>query len=124
MSYVFGTVLIAILAGNGFWWRRADRSLRGVPHAVAWRWLLGVFMGGQIVLILWIIAGRVVAEPPWARPPQVLSAAAYLWHLLVLPTAWVLVGAAAVLFWVWRTGRRVALRAAPAAAPAAGIDES
>jgi hypothetical protein len=44
-------------------------------------------MSGQIALVLWTLGGR-AAAPSLGRPPQVLSAAAYLWHLLLLPAAW------------------------------------
>jgi predicted MPP superfamily phosphohydrolase len=101
-------VLVSILAADLLWWWRADRRARRWRHALGWRLLIGLFMSGQIALVLWILGGRVPAAPSLGRPPQPLSAAAYLWHLLLLPAAWALLATAGILFWVWRRGRRLA----------------
>ena len=77
----------------------------GWRHALGWRLLIGLFMGGQIALVLWILGGRVPAASSLGRPPQLLSAAAYLWHLLLLPAAWALVATTGILFGAWRWGR-------------------
>jgi len=45
-------------------------------------------MGGQIALVLLIFGGRYRAESFLSHPPQFLSAAAYLWHLLIMPADW------------------------------------
>ena len=73
-----------------------------------WRLLIGLFMGGQIALVLWTFGGRVPAASSLGRPPQLLSAAGYLWHLLVLPAGWALVAATGMLFWARGWGRRLA----------------
>jgi predicted MPP superfamily phosphohydrolase len=65
-----------------------------------------------------MLGGRVLASS-LGRPPQPLSAAAYLWHLLLLPAGWILVTVTALLFGAWRSGRRLAGWTAPAA-PTAG----
>jgi predicted MPP superfamily phosphohydrolase len=106
-------VLVSLLAANLLWWRRADRRARRLRHALGWRLLLGLFMGGQIALALWILGGRLPAAFSLGRPPQLLSAAAYLWHLLLLPAGLVLVATTGLLLRVWRWGRRLAGRAAP-----------
>jgi len=108
-------VLASILAADLLWWLRADYLARRWRHALGWRLLIGLFMGGQIALVLWILGGRVLAESSLGRPSQPLSAAAYLWHLLVLPAGLALVAATAVLFWSWRLARRLARGTAPAA---------
>ena len=54
------------------------------------------------------------------RPPQVLSAAAYLWHLLLLPAGWALASAAGLVSRAWRWGRRQAVRTAPSSPPGVG----
>jgi predicted MPP superfamily phosphohydrolase len=106
-------VLVSILAADLLWWRRADRRARQLPHVLGWRLLIGLFMGGQIALVLWILGGRVPVAPSLGRPPQFLSAAAYLWHLLMLPAGWALVATTGILFWAWRWGRRLAGWTAP-----------
>src|SRR3954454_7346071 len=108
MPHWFVILLTAILAADLLWWRRADRLARPLRRAFWWRLLIGLFMGGQVALALWILGGRALAESPLSRPPQVLSAAAYLWHLLILPAACALVVTAGVLLRVWRAGRRFA----------------
>jgi predicted MPP superfamily phosphohydrolase len=105
-------VLFSILAADCFWWRYADRRARRLRHALGWRLLLGLFMGGQIALVLWTLAGRASASF-LGRPPQFLGAAVYFWHLLLLPAIWILVAATGILFGAWRWGRRLAAVAAP-----------
>ncbi len=113
MPSLVSIVLAFILAADLLWWLRADRQARRLRHALGWRLLIGLFMGGQIALVLWLLSGRVPAAPSPVRPPQSLSAAAYLWHLLLLPAGWALVAAAGLLFWAWRWGRRLAGWVAP-----------
>jgi predicted MPP superfamily phosphohydrolase len=101
-------VLASILAADLLWWWVADRRARRLRHARGWRLLLGLFMAGQITLVLWILGGRVPLVSSLGRPPQFLSAAAYLWHLLLLPAALILAAASGILFGTWRVGRRLA----------------
>src|SRR5262245_17237660 len=102
---LFLMLLITLLAGDAFWWWHADRLLRPLPGDFWWRLVLGLFMGGQIALVLWILGGRLLADYLPARPPQALMAAAYLWHLLVLPTVWAVVGTTSLLLGMGRIGR-------------------
>lgn len=106
-------VLVSIVAADLLWWLRANRRTRRFRHALGWRLLIGLFMGGQIALVLWILGGLFPAVSARVRPPQFLSAAAYLWHLLILPACWILVAIAAILFAAWRSGRRLAVWTAP-----------
>jgi hypothetical protein len=101
-------ILVSILAADLLWWWRADRRARPWRHALGWRLLIGLFMGGQIGLVLWILGGRVPVASSLGRPPQLLSAVAYLWHLLMLPAGWALVATTGILFWAWRWGRLLA----------------
>jgi predicted MPP superfamily phosphohydrolase len=126
-------LLVSILAADLLWWRLADRRARRWRHALGWRLLIGLFMGGQIALVLWALAGRVPAVSSLGRPPQPLMAAAYLWHLLLLPAGCAFVGATGLLSGAWRRGRRVASWAAPrrwraspeaTPAPAVGTEET
>lgn len=110
MPHLFLMVLTAILAADLLWWWHTDRLSRLLHHAFWWRLLISLFMGGQIALVLWILGGRLLADSFLSRPPQILSAAAYLWHLLILPAAWILLVMTSILFWVWRSGRHSAMR--------------
>ena len=100
-------ILAFILATDLLWWWRADRWARPLRHALPRRLLIGLFMGGQIALVLWTFGGRVPWMSSLGRSPQLLSAAGYHWHLLLLPASWLLVAAAGVLLGVWRCGRRL-----------------
>jgi predicted MPP superfamily phosphohydrolase len=113
MPSLVSIVLFSLLAADVLFWHRADRRARRLRHAVGWRLLIGLFMGGQIALVLWILGGRVPAVSLLGRPPQVLSAAAYLWHLLLLPAVWALVATSGLLSRAWRWGRRLLVRTAP-----------
>lgn len=101
-------VLVSILAADLLWWWWADRWARRLGRALAWRLLLGLFVGGQIALVLWTFGGRAPVVSSLGRPPQFLSAAAYLWHLLLLPVGWILVAAIGLVIGAWRWGRRLA----------------
>jgi predicted MPP superfamily phosphohydrolase len=108
MPSIVSIVLVSILAADSLWWWRADRRARRWRHALGWRLLIGLFVGGQIALVIWTLGGRVSAASSLGRPPQLLSAAAYLWHLLLLPVSWVVVATTAILFGAWRWGQRLA----------------
>jgi predicted MPP superfamily phosphohydrolase len=101
-------ILASILAADLLWWWRADRRARRLGHAIGWRLFIGLFMSAQIALIFWIIRGRVPAASTLSDPPKLLSAAAFLWHLLLLPACWTVVVAIGIGFWTWRWGRRLA----------------
>jgi predicted MPP superfamily phosphohydrolase len=113
MPHPFVIILTAILAADLLWWRSADRLARPLRRAFWWRLLISLFMGGQVALVLWILCGRAVAEFPLGRPPQALTAAGYLWHLLILPAAWALVMTTGIVSRVWRFGRPLAMRTTP-----------
>ncbi len=125
MPSPFSIILASILAADLLWWRRADRRARQLRHALLWRLFIGLFMGGQIALVLWTLGGRVPALSSLGRPPQFLSAAGYIWHLLLLPASWVLVAATGMLVGAWRWGRRLVeltVSSRPAASTKAGQD--
>ena len=130
MPSLVSIILGAILAADVLWWRRADLCARGWRHAIAWRLLIALFVSGQMALVFWILGGRVLAGSSLASPPQFLSAAAYLWHLVVLPGWVVLMMIARILFRAWRSARRpagvsaFARRAAATEAPPAPVPGS
>jgi predicted MPP superfamily phosphohydrolase len=101
-------VLSAVLAADVLWWWRADCRARHLRHAPTWRLLLGLFMGGQIGLVLWILGGRVAGGPSLGRPPEFLMAAGYLWHLLLLPAGLAFLLIDGMLFGLGLGGRRLA----------------
>jgi predicted MPP superfamily phosphohydrolase len=107
MPSVVSIILASILAADVFWWLRADRQARQWRHALLCRLVIGLFIGGQIALVLWSLGGRIPAAAFLGRPPQLLSAAGYLWHLLLLPASLVLAAATGMLFGTWRWGRRL-----------------
>jgi uncharacterized protein len=110
MPHLFSIVLAAILAADLLWWWHADCLSRPLRHAFWWRLLIGLFMGGQVALVLWILGARAFVAPLVSRPPQSLSAGAYLWHLLILPAAWTVVVTIGMVLWVWRSGRRFVMQ--------------
>src|SRR4051812_17322416 len=64
------------------WWRWADRALRPVRGARAWRTLLGVFTAAQLAyLLVFLVAIQIDADWWWPTP---LAVGAYLWHLGVV----------------------------------------
>jgi predicted MPP superfamily phosphohydrolase len=113
MPSLVSIILASILVADMLWWWHADRRARRWHHALAWRLLIGLFVGGQIALVLWLLGGRVSTASSFGRPPEPLSAAAYLWHLLVLPAAWALMVTTGIPLWAWRWGRRLARWAVP-----------
>jgi predicted MPP superfamily phosphohydrolase len=117
-------VLVSLVGVDLLWWRQADRRARRWPHPLGWRLLIGLFAGGQIALVFWTLGGRVPAGSSLGRPPQFLSAAAYLWHLLVLPAGWALAASTGILVGAWRRGRRLAPLPATTQSPAVGIGET
>jgi predicted MPP superfamily phosphohydrolase len=108
MPSLVSIILVSIIVADLLWWERADRWTRRWRHALGWRLLVAVFMGGQIGLVIWILGGRVPAVSDFGRPPQFLSAAAYLWHLLLLPVGWAFVVTISLLIGAWRGGRQLA----------------
>jgi uncharacterized protein len=82
---MFYVILVLMLATDLAWWRCADLLLRPLKHCRLWRALLAVFMGGQVVLLVWTVAARRFGAGFDQLTPQPLIAAAYLWHLIVLP---------------------------------------
>ncbi len=107
MPYLFLIILVTIFAADLFWWQRADRLVRTLRHAFWWRLFIGLFMGGQVALLLWLLFGRALVEYRLGRPSQLLSAVAYLWHLLILPAALAFLVTSELLLRVWRAGRRL-----------------
>lgn len=101
-------ILLALFAGDVFWWWFADRRARRLRPAWGWRLVVGLLIGGQLAVLLWTLLGRVPGVSGLGRPPQILMAAGYLWHLLLLPTCCGVVAAARLLSWRPARGRHAA----------------
>lgn len=100
---MFYAILFGVPVLNLLWWWRADARLRRLSLARSGRWrlLLGAFVLVQLALYGWTIFSR-MADPRWEMP-VVLMAAAYLWHLIVLPFTMLalgLSGGARLLAWM------------------------
>jgi uncharacterized protein len=84
----YTTIIILMLGGDVFWWRWAHRRLRGF-----WRVALAAFMLFQLYYML-----RILLTPFTPRhdsnPINVAGmAAAYAWHLLIMPFTLLVMGA-------------------------------
>ncbi len=108
MPSLVSIILAAIIVADLLWWRYADLRARPLRHSFWWRLFIALFMSGQIAVLIWTLAGRASTTSPLGRPPELLSSAGYLWHLLLLPASWVLVAAIGLLLGAWRWGRRLA----------------
>lgn len=82
---LFLLIPLAMLIGELLWWRSMDRLLRTVRFAQVWRAILGAFVACQLAVLVWILIARRLTPLPESATPAMLVAAAYLWHLLVLP---------------------------------------
>ena len=97
------------------WWWWADRRLRGLKHAWAWRLGLAGFVLAHAAGFGWLLVSR------WARtdgPPEALLASTYIWSLVLLPcTVLATLGLVVVLAGVKAVR---GLRATEPSVPAAG----
>src|SRR5947209_4456327 len=81
----FAVVFSLMAAADVLWWRYADRALRRVARHRWQRVLLAVFMAGQLsYLALSLLMPQKVRRSD-GPVPAAIHAAAYVWHLLVLP---------------------------------------
>jgi uncharacterized protein len=86
-ALVFLTIFITMAAGDVAWWRWADRRLRRVPRPRFWRASLALFTG---LLLYYLVASLLfprATRQSRGPVPLPVHAAAFVWHLLVLP-AW------------------------------------
>src|SRR5258706_8297894 len=98
------SMLAGWMLADVLWWRVADRRLRPLKGAKAWRWLLGLFVGAQVGFILMMASGSIVDHIP-QRGPLLWPVAAYVWHLFVLPAAVMGLVLAHGVRWMRRRGR-------------------
>ena len=92
--WVVLTIIGLVLLYDVLWWRAADRFLRPLPNRWRWRAPLWLFMGAQMLCLLWIVFGRMLGGRPELDLPGWLMVVTFIWHLLVLPAtvlAWLAV---------------------------------
>jgi predicted MPP superfamily phosphohydrolase len=104
-----------MLALDAIWWWLLARLL-GRPD---WRIALGIFMGAQIIGLIWLISSRLL-RADWDRwLPKFAVSAIFIWHFIVLGLL-VLIGAVLVPIFLVKTtvrwGRQPSLHA-PAREP-------
>src|SRR5437870_3197405 len=83
----FLAVFTALFIADLLWWHRADRLLRGWPRGRASRAVVALFVGGALLTLLWIVFGGLFSDRPDEALPSSILAAAYIWHLVVLPAS-------------------------------------
>jgi len=94
-------ILCILLITDVSWWRWAGRRARLLPYGNLWNILLALFMSAQVFYILTNILGAFdfYVSDPW---PRGFAVTAYIWNLLILPTA---VGCFAIEFVIKRAGK-------------------
>lgn len=116
---IIGSILLVLFLGDFLWWWRADRVLRRLRGAAAWRWALGIFMAAQAVGLGLVLLDRrfdLSVDGLLAGPWLTII---YLWHcLLLFPMLLLWIPYALARGLVSGVRRLIALRSAPAPAPA------
>jgi predicted MPP superfamily phosphohydrolase len=79
MSFIF-TIIGTMLGLDAIWWWLLARLL----DRKRWRIALGIFMGGQMIALIWIISSRLL-HAGWDRwLPKFAVSAVFIWHFIVL----------------------------------------
>jgi len=86
-----------VLLADLLWWRWADLRLRRFSRPVLWRVLLALFMSAQTAYALSFLVGTGVVRSAQNISPLPLHVSAFLWHLMVLPVVWIIIGIAFVV---------------------------
>ncbi len=93
---VIGMIFLSMVGFDLLFWWWADTKLRPLRHAIAWRTLLGAWVGWMVGYLLLAIFLPGVTRKSHTPVPTSLHAAVYLWHLLVLPATMIVAGALAL----------------------------
>ena len=99
---ILGFIPLATL----LWWWRADRLARTLPRPAAWRGFTAAFSLLVLGLYVALVAPRLTGSG-W-EPPAMLTAMAYLWSIVVLPTTvalWALIEVPTLPVRAWRWAR-------------------
>jgi hypothetical protein len=85
----FTSIFAAMAIGDLAWWRWADRRLKALPGRRVSRSALAVFSGFLLVYLVAALVFPGATRRSRGPVPLPVHAAAFLWHLLVLPV-WLL----------------------------------
>ena len=102
----FFIILGSIVVGDILWWWWAHRRLREVRRSALWRTLLGLFMGLMLGYIAFMFISPQTARQSQSILPLPVVLMVYVWHLLILPAAVLLVWGGQVVKLVVRLIRR------------------
>src|SRR5581483_3509472 len=97
--------VLAFMAFDGWWWLRLNGLLRHLPGERAWRALLAAFLAAVLVYPVWLLVTYAGANRYHHIMPEIVPASAYIWHLLTMPIAAVLVGTFLWARWIVRRSR-------------------
>jgi hypothetical protein len=82
---MFRILIVVLPIVDLLWWWWADRRLRPLRHARWWRAGLAGFMLTMLGGFASVILIRRMNTPGLTNIPEAIVAAAYVWHLLVMP---------------------------------------
>ncbi len=80
---VFFLIVFVIFVSSFVWWAWADAWMRKTRRAVGWRVAIAVWALFQAGAFAYVFYSR--ATDSAVQPSAVLTAAVYLWHLIVMP---------------------------------------
>ncbi|HWM26205.1 MAG TPA: metallophosphoesterase [Chthoniobacterales bacterium] len=112
MSIIY-VIIAALVALDLVWWFSADRLLRKAGWKRRTRILHSLFFGVQLAGLLTVILSR--RSELWDWLPKAMTAAVYLWHLLILPLLIPLLAIGAIVALVCWVVRKIRARETAAA---------
>jgi uncharacterized protein len=81
----FLTIFTAMAAGDVAWWRWADARLRRLPGQRVWRAALAIFTGLLLFYLVAVLIFPAATRQSRGPIPLPVHAAAFVWHMIVLP---------------------------------------
>lgn len=96
---------LAILA-DLLWWRWADLRLRRSSRPLLWRALLALFLATQTAYAISFLINTSLTRSARNISPLPLHISAFLWHLMVLPVVWIVIGVTFAARWARAAYRR------------------